>query len=211
LVSPAAAVRLAGVYALARIADDSVRDRPTCLKVLCAYLRMPYDPDADPPAERQVRTTAQMTIAERLRPGHSGFWTDADVDLTGAYLIGLDMSTTTMGYFKAFGATFSGNAWFGEATFSRYAQFTKTTFYGDAWFGEAVFNGYTQFTAATFYKGAQFAKTTFPEPISFDKATFSRSCPPEWPDGFTEPIGILWAPIGAKGPDPGSPDPDLEI
>ncbi|WP_405593916.1 hypothetical protein OG741_37460 [Streptomyces sp. NBC_01410] len=42
-----AAVRLAGVYALARLADDWEEQRQVCIDVLCAYLRMPYQPDPD--------------------------------------------------------------------------------------------------------------------------------------------------------------------
>jgi hypothetical protein len=43
-----AAVRLAGVYAMARLADDWEARRQTCIDVLCAYLRMPYDADHAP-------------------------------------------------------------------------------------------------------------------------------------------------------------------
>lgn len=39
------AVRLAGVYAMAGLADDWPQQRQTCVDVLCAYLRMPYEPD----------------------------------------------------------------------------------------------------------------------------------------------------------------------
>lgn len=39
-----AAVRLAGVYALAALADDWRAGRQTCIDVLCAYMRMPYSP-----------------------------------------------------------------------------------------------------------------------------------------------------------------------
>ena len=40
-----AAVRLAGVYAMAGLADDWPENRQTCVDVLCAYLRLPYEPD----------------------------------------------------------------------------------------------------------------------------------------------------------------------
>jgi hypothetical protein len=46
------AVRLAGADAMAGLADDWKQNRQTCVDVLCAYLRLPYDPDpgdaADP-------------------------------------------------------------------------------------------------------------------------------------------------------------------
>src|SRR6516164_11257696 len=50
------AVRLAGVYAMAVLADDWPENRQTCVDVLCAYLRLPYEPDpaADAPAEKQL-------------------------------------------------------------------------------------------------------------------------------------------------------------
>ena len=42
LGSDQAAVRVAGVYALAGLADDWAAGRQTCVDVLCAYLRMPF-------------------------------------------------------------------------------------------------------------------------------------------------------------------------
>jgi hypothetical protein len=39
------AVRLAGLYAMAGLADDWPEDRQTCIDVLCGYLRLPYEPD----------------------------------------------------------------------------------------------------------------------------------------------------------------------
>jgi hypothetical protein len=39
------AVRLAGVYAMAGLADDWEENRQTCVDVLCAYLQLPYEPD----------------------------------------------------------------------------------------------------------------------------------------------------------------------
>src|SRR5260221_3314993 len=66
LGNTAAAVRLGGVYALARIADDSERDRPTCMEVLCAYLCMAYDPDNADPGEAKVRSAAQTTMFARF-------------------------------------------------------------------------------------------------------------------------------------------------
>ncbi|WIM99949.1 hypothetical protein ACTOB_003619 [Actinoplanes oblitus] len=46
LGSDKAAVRLAGVYAMAGLADDWDTGRQTCIDVLCAYLRKPYTPPA---------------------------------------------------------------------------------------------------------------------------------------------------------------------
>jgi hypothetical protein len=188
-----AAVRLAGVYALARIADDSVRDRPTCLEVLCAYLRMPYDPDdpAAEAAERQVRTTAQTAIAARLRPDHPGFWADAQIDLAGAYLVEPRFARITAASFNATTATFNGDARFDGATFNEYAAFGRATFNGHAVFGEV-----------TFSRDAVFGGATFSGHAGFGGATFSRDHPPVWPDGFGGAAGIVWEPEGPPDPDP---------
>ena len=39
-----APVRLAGLYALERLAQDNSNQRQTIVNVICAYLRMPYTP-----------------------------------------------------------------------------------------------------------------------------------------------------------------------
>ena len=72
-----AAVRLAGVYAMAGLADDWEENRQTCVDVLCAYLRMPYEPDPgqDAPepqrldfqALREVRHTVIRVITAHLK------------------------------------------------------------------------------------------------------------------------------------------------
>ena len=48
-------VRLAGVYAMAGLADDWTESRQTCVDVLCAYLRMPYEPGPGPDAPEVQR------------------------------------------------------------------------------------------------------------------------------------------------------------
>src|SRR5438876_10392735 len=53
------AVRLAGVYAMAGLADDWEENRQTCVDVLCAYLRMPYEPDPGQDAPKPQRLAFQ--------------------------------------------------------------------------------------------------------------------------------------------------------
>src|SRR5579871_4832580 len=70
-------VRLAGVYAMAALADDWPENRQTCVDVLCGYLRMPYEPepgqDAPEPerlafrASREVRHTVIRVITAHLQ------------------------------------------------------------------------------------------------------------------------------------------------
>ena len=70
-------VRLAGVYAMAVLADDWKDNRQVCVDVLCGFLRMPYAPDPGPDADegkrlsfeanREVRHTTIRLIAEHLK------------------------------------------------------------------------------------------------------------------------------------------------
>jgi hypothetical protein len=78
LGADSAAVRLAGVYAMAGLADDWPQQRQTCVDVLCAYLRMPYEPDPGPDAPaaeqqgfrsvQEVRRTVIRVITAHLQP-----------------------------------------------------------------------------------------------------------------------------------------------
>ncbi|RAJ66773.1 hypothetical protein K378_02948 [Streptomyces sp. Amel2xB2] len=88
-----AAVRLAGVYALARLADDWEEQRQVCIDVLCAYLRMPYQPDPSAEGhkigEREVRLTVISIIRDHLRhPDAATAWSTYALDFTGATLDG---------------------------------------------------------------------------------------------------------------------------
>jgi hypothetical protein len=67
-----AAVRLAGAYAMARLADDWKSERQKCIDVLCAYVRLPYETD---PAkkefqsgDREVRRAIIRIIRDHMRP-----------------------------------------------------------------------------------------------------------------------------------------------
>src|ERR1700750_800993 len=71
------AVRLAGAYAMAGLADDWPENQTTRGEFLCAYLRLPYEPDPGdgPEAEkrldfyggREVRHTIIRLISSHLR------------------------------------------------------------------------------------------------------------------------------------------------
>ena len=126
------AVRLAGVHAMAGLADDWKQNRQTCVDVLCAYLRLPYDPDpgddADPAeraayrANREVRHTIIRLIGAHLRPAAAVSWQGLDLDFTGVVFDGGDFR----------GAVFSG----GEVRFDG-AEFSG----GEVYFSGAVFSG----------------------------------------------------------------------
>ncbi|WP_127507179.1 hypothetical protein [Actinoplanes solisilvae] len=83
-----ATVRIAGVYALASLADDWQEERRTCIAVLCAYFRMPYQhlsrKDGWRPGEREVRQAILSLICNRLRPHDGPTWEGQDFDLSGS-------------------------------------------------------------------------------------------------------------------------------
>lgn len=149
LGAESAAVRLAGVHALAALADDWDGGRQMCIDVLCAYLRMPpeLEPDAKhgPSAHgtwlamREVRTTIIRLIATHLRADASTPWHGADLDFTG---VG-----------------------FGEDGDTEGADFTNAVFSGGTVsFASTGFSG-----AVVTFDGAEFTGGT----VSFDGAEFT--------------------------------------
>lgn len=146
-----AAVRLAGVYALARLADDWQEQRQVCIDVLCAYLRMPYQPNPTEPGhkegEREVRLTIIRVIREHLRkPDAPTSWCELSFDFNGAIFDGGDFT----------GSHFCGHADFSRAAFSGgLVEFRNATF----------INGIVDFSRAAFSGGT----------VNFDRAAFSGS------------------------------------
>ncbi|WP_345553980.1 hypothetical protein [Streptomyces lannensis] len=89
LGNESATVRLAGIYALSRLADEDSTQRETVCRLLCGYLRMPYDPVGPPAGEREVRHTVIKVIAEHLQDPTSDFsWCGYDLDFSGAVFDG---------------------------------------------------------------------------------------------------------------------------
>ena len=126
------AVRLAAVYAMAGLADDWQDHRQMCVDVLCAYLRMPYEPGPgdDAPVEkrlafqasREVRHTVIRVITAHLNGTAPVSWCGLNFDFAGAVFDGGDFS----------GAKFSG----GTANFTG-AEFSG----GTVSFAGAEFSG----------------------------------------------------------------------
>ena len=174
-----AAVRLAGVHAMAGLADDWQENRRTCVDVLCAYLRMPYDPDpgvAAPPADRlafgasrEVRHSLIRVISAHLQPGASTSWQGLDLDFTDVQFDGGDFTGAQFsgGSIRFCGAQFSsGKVDFSAAQFSGanvdfgHSQFSGGTvsFGGAKFSGGKVDFGYAQFGGRSVYFGdAQFS------------------------------------------------------
>jgi uncharacterized protein YjbI with pentapeptide repeats len=161
------AVRLAGVHAMEGLADDWEENRQTCIDVLCAHLRLPYDSkkrdDADPAertayrANREVRHTVIRVINAHLQADAPVSWQGLDYDFTGVVFDG--------GNFRD--AEFSGGTVsFADAKFSG----------GEVSFGGGKFSGgRVDFVGAEFSGGrVDFADAKFSGgEVSFGGAEFS--------------------------------------
>ncbi len=205
LGSTEAPVRLAGLYALERLAHNNPGQRQSIVNVICAYLRMPYTPPNPGPAadnvgpqeriqELEVRLAGQRILTDHLDPqNRRKFWDAIDLDLTNAYLVdfALENCQPRIGRFNGAtfaseasfsGVTFTGDASFDFATFTGDASFDFATFSRGAWFNGATFTGYVWFTRASFARNAFFRGATFTGDTSFGSATFSRDA---WFNGAT--------------------------
>jgi hypothetical protein len=191
------AVRLAGVHAMAGLADDWEENRQTCVDVLCAYLRMPYEPapGQDAPeldrlafqANREVRHTVIRVITAHLRTDAAVSWQGMSLDFTGVIFDGGDFA----------GAQFSGGT----------VSFIGTRFSGgEIDFHDATFSGgLVYFTSAEFsggtvsFGGAEFSGGT----VSFSRARFSGSTV-----DFSNPRGWSVPPVF---PWTGAPPPGVRL
>ena len=204
LGSDKAPVRLGGLYALERLAQDYLSQRQTIVNVICAYLRMPFlatsdstattAREADPATARaeteiasappdnirqqeiQVRLTAQRILSDHLRQEGTS-QSPTEIALSRLWHdIRLDLTGATLIDFNL-ADCFIGDARFAEATFSRTPRFDGATFSGTARFTGATFHSGARFAGATFNGSARFTESTFrrgPASLSFQNA-FVRS------------------------------------
>ncbi|HXR22326.1 MAG TPA: pentapeptide repeat-containing protein [Acidimicrobiales bacterium] len=185
------AVRLAGVHAMAGLADDWEESRQTCIDVLCAYLRMPYEPEPDEDAlatgrlafraEREVRHTVIRVITAHLKASAAVSWQGLNFDFTGVVFDGgsFEEAWFSGGFVDFTGAEFSsGTVNFSEAKFSGsvvsfdYAKFSGSTvhFQGTEFSGGGVLFQRAAFSGGTvIFGGAEFSGGE----VSFGRAEFS--------------------------------------
>ncbi|GIG67245.1 pentapeptide repeat-containing protein [Phytomonospora endophytica] len=165
LGSDKAPVRMGGLYALERLAQDNPPQRQMIVEVICAYLRMPFDPDdagAYAHEERLVRRTAQRVLIRHTHPRrsngepHDGYWPGMSLDLSGAALVDFRLRRAVVASVDFVGATFHQRA-----------DFSATRFTEGAWFRSATFRGPTFFTGASFAETADFGGCVLPGDADF--------------------------------------------
>jgi hypothetical protein len=189
-----AAVRMAGVYAMAGVADESrsFARRQQCIDVLCGYLRLPYDPahgsshrtgqtrtttDPDKPNatvveqftfrqnEREVRDTIVRLITTHLQPEAKTSWSQHSFDFTHSTF---EDARFTRAVFAGPRTTFTGAAFLGTV-----ADFSTALISGeDVSFASATFNCMTTFDKAKFTA----AHTSFDGTTFGSTAVFMNTC-----------------------------------
>ncbi|MHA7294980.1 pentapeptide repeat-containing protein [Arthrobacter sp. HLT1-21] len=153
------AVRMAGVYAMAGVADQ-VRGlkRQQCIDVLCGYLRLPYSPETG--ANHQHQLIIRRPSGE-LRPEieehHSYRQNDRVVRQTIIEVISAHLRTTadfSWSYcnFDFHGVVFE-DAVFYEAHFTGSTSFREARFTGSTSFREAHFTGENTSFHGTHFSG----------------------------------------------------------
>jgi uncharacterized protein YjbI with pentapeptide repeats len=179
-----APVRLAGLYALERLAQDTPALRQTIVDVICSYLRMPYAPPREdrseriraaqrsardngparsaggsghnPQEERQVRLTAQRILTAHLRYDDS----PAPRRRWSSRRLDPNLRHWPDSRLDLAGAVL--------------IDFDLSTCrVGNANFRDATFTGDTGFNGAHFSGGALFEQGTFTGGARFDQAHFS--------------------------------------
>jgi uncharacterized protein YjbI with pentapeptide repeats len=177
-----AAQRLAGVYAMGALADENTARRQQCIDLLCAYIRLPYDPSAGLlrtvvsehtwpvgaatgkeqrtferlPNDRDVRLAIISLITFHLRPRAKVSWDRYDFNFTGAVFDGGDFSGAV---FSRCAVSFAGVAFSGGSVRFDGAEFSG----GSVSFDGAEFSGDIRFHGAEFSGGQ----------VSFTDAEFS--------------------------------------
>lgn len=131
LAAAEASVRLTGLRILDALGDARPELRAGIVTAACAYLRMPLpfpvdatDLDDEQRAELAVRQAAQNLLTTHLRPVDADrFWPDANLPLSGATLVDLDLSGCRLAYADFTGTQFHGATRLDGGLFTRGALF----------------------------------------------------------------------------------------
>lgn len=186
LGSDKAPVRLAGLYALERLAQDNAAHRQTIVNLVCAYLRMPFEPPAEGTSdEHEVRNIAQGLLATHLRSDSVVFWAGIELNLSGATLVKFALTNCVVRSALFTGATFVGPATFRGTIFDHSVDFRGARFTGLADFRRVAFGDDDRgFRSAVFEGEVNFGTTTSALLSgAFAHPNHGRR---KWPDGWIE-------------------------
>jgi len=179
LGADAAAVRTAGVVALAHLADTYPSERALCVDALCSYLRQPpVGWSLEEPGIERGEDAVRNAVVDEIRKRISGAeptWARHPLDLSGAIFGSRAVfAGGTVSASSGFeGAVFTGRADFTEATFNGCGDFANVQFLGDADFGDAAMRT-GHFTGSVFGGAASFARFRVKGALTFQRVRFAR-------------------------------------
>lgn len=191
-----AAVRIAGVYAMAQLAGSwkETDKRQACVDVLCAYLRLPLRTvprenaiSIEDSGDVEVRKTIEGLISRHLNWAAKHHWGEVDIDLSGAHLSNLSLvGAKILGRLDISNAVtrradftgmhvremFSAN----DTTFIDGANFNRAVFHSQVMFGGSIFKGNANFKNIEFASAgvfcAWFSDVDFQSNVSFENTHF---------------------------------------
>ncbi|MEH1017498.1 pentapeptide repeat-containing protein [Micromonospora sp. CPCC 206060] len=190
LGSDKAPVRLAGLYALERLAQDNPIHRQSIVEVICAYLRMPYTPPDDqptptpavqPPADDPTPAAPTAATGDSGKPAVDPR-EERQVRLAAQRILARHLRPTAPEgephplYWGPQVVLDLTEAVLTDLDFTgchlHKATFTKAHFGGDAGFGGAAFGVAARFDGVTFGGDAGFGGAAFGGYAGFDGVTF---------------------------------------
>ena len=198
LGDPSPQVRIAGVYALADVADTYEGPyHQRVVDILCGYLRTDRllkdangdtryatnddgTPNYDQPlsADGAVESTIISTLASHLRASRNttqGSWSHCAIDLHGAIFTEIvNFSNTHINRLTCRATTYLDEANFSKAFFQQGAEFSHTHFRGFAHFDSTEFVDLAEFREASFENKAFFEGSTFKCDATFENCTFKK-------------------------------------
>lgn len=195
-------VRIAGVYALADVADTYEGPyHQRVVDILCGYLRTDRllrdtngntryatnedgTPNYNHPlsADGPVESTILSVLANHLHSSptgeekHStpGTWSSCHIDVHNAHLTEkLRFNNTHITTINAQGTAFVGDVDFSAATFMQDANFDGTSFMNNASFWKATFMQEADFRGATFQQNANFFAANLQQAATFYHSIFA--------------------------------------
>ena len=212
LGSDQAPVRLAGLYALERLAHSTVEHRQTIVDVICAYLRMPYTSPPEPPETPQAGTpiggrdhgTADSPLSNDRHPPARATLTDRpeqprqerEVRLTAQDILTRNLRLPPTESRRRWWAPWRGvyrePPWPGIRLNLTGAllldvnltncRIREVNFTGAQFTGQAYFIG-AQFTSWAYFRGAQFTGGAFFDGARVSGPQFETGV--VWPSGWT--------------------------
>jgi hypothetical protein len=195
LGSDKAPVRLAGMYALEDLAQGTPSQRQTIVNVLCAYLRMPYEPPvpcdaiSGGPGESVTSPSTDENVdaefPQRIDQLENEYrYQEHQVRLTAQRILASHLRPGTTSqrpvdtFWKNIDVDLTG-ATLLDLDFSqchiRTARFNRAVFGGDAWFYEAEFGEDAWFYGAEFRGFAVLEGVVFCGNAVFERAMFGRA------------------------------------